>query len=88
MSPYLNTVAERPRTMTDNPSLELEKIREDVRALLMSIKAEMLSDSQYEELESLEVEAIRLCERGDQEGALATKTIIRAIIYEGPTGGE
>jgi len=48
----------------------------------------MLSNSQYEELESLEVEVTRLCERGDEEGALATKKIIWAIIYEGPTGGE
>jgi hypothetical protein len=74
--------------MTDNPSLELEEIRKDVRALLLSNKAEMLSNSQYEELESLEVEVTRLCERGDEEGALATKKIIWAIIYEGPTGGE
>ena len=74
--------------MTDEASLKLETIRANVRALMTSTEAAMLSDSQYAELEDLEREVIQLCDLGDEEGARATEKVIADIINEGPTGDE
>ena len=65
--------------MMEKLSLQSEKICANVRALLASVEAAMLSDAQYAELERLQSEVIRLCQVGDEDGALAAEKIIDAL---------